>query len=281
MRGEEVVAPIDQRAQRLLARQSRPIAARQQTEAIRQALRNALDGQRAHAGRRKLDRERYAVEAMADVDDEDRVLLGQAKARLRGARPIHEKRYRREIAQCGRRHLHLRVGDGKRRQRIRGFARNVQRLATRRENLQLRPCLQQLAARLGARLQEMLAVVQDDQQTAVPDRFCQRFQNGVSGLFLDSQNGCDGLRDHPGIGDRRELDQPNAVGVIVQHVGGRLQGQPRLAQAARAKQRHQPPFLQRAPDFGQLALTTDERGHLLRQVVRRRGERTQRREILP
>ena len=64
---QEVVAPVDQRAQRLLARQRGAVAAGQQPEAIVQALGDLLDRQRAHARRGELDRERNAVEPPADV----------------------------------------------------------------------------------------------------------------------------------------------------------------------------------------------------------------------
>ena len=57
---------------------------------------------------------------------------------------------------------------------------------------------------------------------------------------------------------RREFDEPDAFGIVVQYVGRDLQRQPRLAQAADAEQRQQPRFAQQSLDFGQLRLAADE-----------------------
>ena len=74
--------------------------------------------------------------------------------------------------------------------------------------------------------------------------------------------------------------KPDAVRIFLQHVGSDLQGQTCLAEAAHSKQGQQPRALEQALGIGKLALAPDERGNLLRQIVRRRFERTQRREIL-
>jgi hypothetical protein len=83
------------------------------------------------------------------------------------------------------------------------------------------------------------------------------------------------LRHHPGIGHRRELREPHAVRKVIHRLGCALQRQAGLAEAAGAHQRHEAPLGERTPKLGERALATDERGHLLRQVVRRRGERAQ------
>ena len=94
---EQVVAPVDQRAQRLLARQRRAIAAGQQTEAIGQPRRDLLDRQRAHARGGQLERERNAVEALADAGDRRRVVVGDRERRLRRQRALDEQPRRRVL----------------------------------------------------------------------------------------------------------------------------------------------------------------------------------------
>jgi len=68
LRRQQVVAPVDQRAQRLLA--GRPFdRRRQKAKAIGQAIGDVLNGQRAAPVPGQLDRERNAIQAMADVND--------------------------------------------------------------------------------------------------------------------------------------------------------------------------------------------------------------------
>ena len=63
---EQFVAPIDQRLQRLVARQHAATASGQQSEPIAQARRNLLHGEGFNPRRRELDGEGYAVQAAAD-----------------------------------------------------------------------------------------------------------------------------------------------------------------------------------------------------------------------
>ena len=67
--------------------------------------------------------------------------------------------------------------------------------------------------------------------------------------------------------------------MVLQRPDSDLERQPRLAEAAHAGEREQPGGAQQPAQVGDLALAPDEGRHLLRQVVRRRRERAQRREI--
>ena len=71
--GKQFVAPVDQGAQRLLARQCGAVAMREQAEAVAQALGDRLHRQRTYARSSQLDRQRNAVQAAADVDYRRRV----------------------------------------------------------------------------------------------------------------------------------------------------------------------------------------------------------------
>ena len=68
-RVEQLVAPVDRRSQRLQPRQRAALAAGQQAEAVGQPGGDVLDRQDAHARRGQLDRERDAVEVLADLGD--------------------------------------------------------------------------------------------------------------------------------------------------------------------------------------------------------------------
>src|SRR5439155_3048295 len=64
--GQQLVAPVERRAQRLLARQRRAAAACEEPEAIVEPRRDAFDAERGDARGGELDGERHAVEAAAD-----------------------------------------------------------------------------------------------------------------------------------------------------------------------------------------------------------------------
>jgi hypothetical protein len=91
------------------------------------------------------------------------------------------------------------------------------------------------------------------------------------------------LGDQGRIGDRGQLDPPDPARPAfggrggVGGVGGGLRGQPRLAAAARAGQRHQPRAGEQRPHGGELRVPAHEAGELDRQVVPHRVERAQRR----
>ncbi len=172
-----------------------------------------------------------------------------------------------------------RIGNRQRRHGERHFPTQVERLAARREDLRLGPGMEERVRELRACLQQVLAIVENDQHLPVPYEPRQRFADGTSGLLLHPHYGCDGLRHESRIGERCELDQPHAVREIVHQPPSDLQRQPRLADAADTGERHQPVLREQLRNVLDLALAADERRQGLGQVVRRCGERAQRREI--
>ena len=62
------------------------------------------------------------------------------------------------------------------------------------------------------------------------------------------------------IGDRRQLEKPNAVGELIGQARRDFQRQPGLADPAHPGQRHQPMSLHRRLHLGDLGLTPDEAG---------------------
>ena len=82
------------------------------------------------------------------------------------------------------------------------------------------------------------------------------------------------------VGQRRQLDEPDAVGEVVDAVRGDLQREARLAGAARRRSAS-PAATSREQDLHlrHLPLAADEAGQLERQVVGARVERPERREV--
>ena len=88
---EQVVAPGDRAAQRLLARRQVARAGRQQVELVLEPGEDRVGRQELDPGGGQLDGERHAVEAGADRGDRRGVLVGDREPRLDRDRPLDEQ----------------------------------------------------------------------------------------------------------------------------------------------------------------------------------------------
>ena len=79
---QQLITPFDRRPQRLLARQRRSAAAGEQAETMVQTGRELVDGQAADQRGCQLERQRNAVEALADPGDRRRVARREGEAAL-------------------------------------------------------------------------------------------------------------------------------------------------------------------------------------------------------
>ena len=120
---EQLVAPVDDGAQRLLAGQRRARPAGQQPEPIVQPGGDLGDRERPGAGGRQLDGERQTVESGADVGD--RRVVRRRRARAARRRPVARATKRRDG-----------VVGRERRHRPDGLAADAQSLAARGEQPQ-------------------------------------------------------------------------------------------------------------------------------------------------
>ena len=103
-------------------------------------------------------------------------------------------------------------------------------------------------------------------------------ERGVA-LGCDAQHRRDRGRHRRRVADRRQLDQPHAVGELADHLGTDLEGEPRLAHAADAGQRDE---RARSHELGDLAddrLPADQRGQLLWEVPREVVDAAEHREV--
>src|SRR5207302_8068535 len=88
---EQIVAPVDRRAQRLLALGRVADAAGQQREAAPEAAEDLGRPEHLHARRRELDRKRQPVEPDADLADRGFVLVRGIEVATDAGRPLEEE----------------------------------------------------------------------------------------------------------------------------------------------------------------------------------------------
>ena len=96
---EQVVAPGDRAAERLLSLRQVPRPARQRGEVVVEARVDLVRRQQLDPGRRELDRQRHPVEARGDPGDRRRVRVRDREPRLDRGRPRDEQAHRLELVE--------------------------------------------------------------------------------------------------------------------------------------------------------------------------------------
>ena len=92
------------------------------------------------------------------------------------------------------------------------------------------------ARHLRRGLDHLLAVVQDQQRAAIPEVRAHRLQQRPIGLFAHAEHLRRLADDQRRVADRRQVEEPHAVGKVVDLLRRDLQRQARLAQPAHADQ---------------------------------------------
>ena len=262
------MAPVQCRRQRALARQRRAATAGEQPESVVQAFEHALAAQRRRAGGGHFDRQRDAVEPLADPIDRSRIARSDAEAGVGGAGPFGKQRGG------------VRAGERWKAEDPLGL--DTERLLRRGQELDAARVLEDRLRERGDRLDHVLAVVEHEQAAAKAEAVDERLERVAPGLKLDRHGAGDGGRDLAPIGHGREFDQPDSVLELVQRLLGDLDGQPRLADSAGSGQRHQLRFGEQPFEDLQFLFAPNQARQALGQVVgldvvRGRGRRFRRR----
>ena len=136
----------------------------------------------------------------------------EAEVGLDCSAPLDEERHRAEAqAQVAADLLRL-VRERQRRNRHGVFAGYVQRLPAGCQDPQPRRLLQQRLGERRALLQEVFAVVQDQQHLPVAQVVGEDGQRVAPGRLVDLQRLRHCLREQTGVGEVGEVDQPHLVG---------------------------------------------------------------------
>ena len=237
---EEVVAPFDRRAQRLLPGIN-PAAGLQQVEPLGEPVEKLIGREGGDASGGELKGKRKVVEPRADLFD-DRAGF---EPRISRARPGGEEL---------RRILRLEGRDG-----IGLLAGQPQQLPARHEKPKLRAGGEQPREVVG-RIDQVLEVVEDEQESTVGDSF------GEAVPCLER------LRSHLDhelrVTQRAQWSPEDAVGIVIGGFCGRLEREPGLARSGRAGQRQQTSVL-----------AAEQNGHLIKLTLASEEGRGRNREV--
>ena len=116
--GQQLVAPVDRSAQRLLPLRAIAAAAGEKIQPVAQARQHRLGSEDVDPRRGQLDRQGEAVQPRADLRNGGRILVGDAEVRLDCHRPLDEQGDRFVLRQRLDRVVTPRIGCGQRRDRV-------------------------------------------------------------------------------------------------------------------------------------------------------------------
>jgi hypothetical protein len=165
-------------------------------EALIQARHNLVQREYARPRSRQLDGQRDAVQARTDVHHHIAIALGHPEFSPDCSSTFGEKTHGLILSQRWHSPCEL-AGD-------------VQGLATRRQDVERRTGAQQVRGEFGAGADQVLAVVQDEQDTLVAQGIDQDVEGGPAGGD-QAKRSAYRVRHQQGVRDRREFDAPHTV----------------------------------------------------------------------
>ncbi len=158
------------------------------------------------------------------------------------------------------------------------LAGGVQTLAGRREDRDRVGSGSDDVDRGRSRVDDVLAVVEDHQESTAGERVGQGLGDRHVGAGRDPECGGERVGNRIRVGDRRELDQPHTVGEFVGEARADREREPCLADTTHAGEGHQAVGPHELDDFGELERPADERGRRDGHVPAARVDRAQRGE---
>ena len=238
----------------------------QQPVEVGQPPANLIDGQHSHSRRRQLDRQRKPVQPLTNLGHRRLVVLVEGELRICSRGALGEQRHGvipRHLLQ-GVTCAPIRQRQGRHGQCR--FAANAQGLPAGREDSHVRTALQHPQSQLHACVEQLLAVIEQQEQPALGQVLHQDVEWRTRCLLLQSQRGGHAVRQKCRVLQLVQLDEPHTVVELSPHGLRHPQGEPSLADATHPHQRHQPRGRQLRLGLGHLILAVDEARQLRGQV---------------
>ena len=257
--GEQAVAPLERGPQRAVAGGGVAGVGREHRHAVAQPVGELGGGEELRPRGGQLQRQGEAVEPTTDLRDGVRVARGHREGGLYAAdaRDEHRDRGHRGQALGVGRVAELRHGE--RRDGELPFRGEVQPFPTRHQQPDPRAGLERLGE-VEARREHLLAVVHDEQHLLVGQRVDHPRADGPAGSLVQPQCARDLAEDQPGVLDRGQVDEDDAVGEARRRLAGHREGEPGLADARRAGEGEQPRvgLGERRQERGELGVAADQ-----------------------
>ena len=208
--GQQPEAPIQRGLQRLLPRRRRAWPQPEQRQALVEERGGLLQAVGPDTSGGQLDRERHAVELQADGHDDGGFRVAELQSRAARHRAFQEQSGGGEFADDRRRDLLTVRGAGERFQPVDMLALDLKGLAARRQDVHLRRGPEDARRHRCHRVDEMLAGVEDQKDSLVPEVGDQA-GCGVVGVHHQPQLRGHGRGHQAGIAQHAEVDKDRST----------------------------------------------------------------------
>jgi hypothetical protein len=224
----------------LLARQRGAASTCEQLKAVAEPFCNLLRCEELHARSRQLDRQRDAIQLLADLGYIRGVVSCQCKSRIRFLCTLG-KEPRRFVAHKlpGVSQVFEILRQRQRWHTIDCLSIDSQRLPARRDDFQFGAGMQKMVREPGTGLDEVLAVIQHEQHLFAAQIIGEGVDQRDALGFAQMEDGGNGREDVGRVGQRRELDEPDPVFERRNLLCRKLQAEPGLPRPARTDKRQQ------------------------------------------
>ncbi len=256
---QHVIRPADGVTHRPVTRVAAASHRLEETKTLVESLSDLFHPERPGSRRRQLDGQRDPVQAPADLDDQAGGGIVEDERGIGGPSPGHEQRRRRD-GQCplgG--DLCLRR---RRRQRLDGphpLTGHRQRFTAGGDDRHLRGFAQHAAHQRRHRLDEVLAVVEQQQAVAGVEHLHDGVVDRAAPSKADVDGGGDGRRGGLLVDDAHQFHHVHAIRVARRRPAGELEAEGGLAHPTGTHEGDQAMLGQCVDQQGQQRLTTDQR----------------------
>ena len=271
---EQRVGPVDGRPEGLVPFDGAAAPAGEEPKPLVEQLGDLRGAHGDGPGRRQFDGQGNAVQPATDLGHRDGVALGQREVGLRRLRAIEEEARRVTRLHVGR--VACTVGEPEGTEGDHLLAVDGETFTARGQHAHLRARFDDRLGQVAGRVEEVFAIVEDEQQTLRSQVFDQAPGEVHPGSGRRSEGRGDDLHERLRIACRRELAEPRTVRVLREDLGRELDGQARLPDAAHARERDQRRGPKCVRDLVEFLGATHERRLASRQVAGKRIEREQR-----